>query len=94
MGFTRKTLDLCDYLSKDFSGSSVISLGNPFISNKVLRESNINISNAIRNIFKLRQIPEETVGKGNCSITVIKLERDQKELIMGFNNMHLKELYT
>ena len=51
------------------------------------------IANAIRNIFKLSQIPEETVGKGNCSITVIKLERDQKELIMGFNNMHLKELY-
>lgn len=51
------------------------------------------IANAIRNIFKLRQIPEQTVGKGNCSITVIKLEKDQKELIMGFNNMHLKELY-
>ncbi|MDC3064541.1 hypothetical protein OA092_00105, partial [bacterium] len=46
MGFTIKTLDLCDYLSKDFFGSTVISLGNPFISNKVLRESNINISNA------------------------------------------------
>ena len=51
------------------------------------------IANSIRNIFDLRQIPAETLGNGNCSITVFKIANNKKELIMGFNNMHLKELY-
>tara|TARA_B100000902_G_C27320765_1_gene924300 strand:+ start:5586 stop:6266 length:681 start_codon:yes stop_codon:yes gene_type:complete len=52
------------------------------------------IGNAIRNIFKIRQFHCETVGKGNCSITVIKIDKDKsKELIMSVNNMHLAHLY-
>ena len=51
------------------------------------------IANGIRNIFNLRQIPKKTVGNGNCSLTVIKLGNNKKELIMSFNNIHLNELY-
>ena len=52
------------------------------------------ISNAIRNLFKIRQFSIEKVGKGNCSITVIKIDKDRtKELIMSYNNMHLSHLY-
>ena len=51
------------------------------------------IANGIRNIFDLRQIPEKTVGNGNCCLTVIKLGNNKKELIMSFNNIHLNELY-
>lgn len=51
------------------------------------------IANGIRNIFDLRQIPEKTVGNGNCSLTVIKLGNNKKELIMSYNNIHLNELY-
>ena len=52
------------------------------------------IENAIRNLFKIRQIKKDTVGKANCSITVIKINKDKsKELIMTYNNMHLSHLY-
>ncbi len=52
------------------------------------------IENAIRNIFKIRQIKRDTVGRSNCSITVIKINQDKtKELIMSYNNMHLSHLY-
>jgi len=52
------------------------------------------IENAIRNLFKIRQIKRDTVGRSNCSITVIKINQDKtKELIMSYNNMHLSHLY-
>jgi len=52
------------------------------------------ISNAIRNLFKIREFNNKTVGNGNCFITVIKIHTDKtKELIMSNNNMQLKHLY-
>lgn len=42
MGFSNKTLDLCNNISSEFKGSSVLSLGNPFLSNEIVKKSNTN----------------------------------------------------
>ena len=40
MGFSKKSLEICNKISTHLKGSSVISLGNPFISNEILFKSN------------------------------------------------------
>ncbi len=40
MGFSRNGLEICNKISMHFKGSSVLSLGNPFISNETLFRSN------------------------------------------------------
>ena len=39
MGFSRNTFNICNKISMHLKGSSVISLGNPFISNEILSNS-------------------------------------------------------
>ena len=40
MGFSKNCLEICNKISMHLKGSSVISLGNPFISNETLFKSN------------------------------------------------------
>ena len=65
MGFSVNTLNLCNKISTQLKGTSVLSLGNPFISNKTLRKSTtkkeirekiISLGRDIQSSFLFKQI--------------------------------------
>ena len=52
------------------------------------------IKNLIRNIYEIEEISQNVITDvGNCTLTVIKINDNEKELILSYDNSHLKNLY-
>ncbi len=45
MGFTEKTFNLCNTISRGFKNASILSLGNPFVPEEIIRKSNFSKEN-------------------------------------------------
>ena len=48
----------------------------------------------IKNLFNIKEISENVITEvGNCTLTIIDVSNDKSELILSYDNSHLKDLY-
>ena len=93
-----RALDITKEKSKKIVGERVRIIYDSIISenkNDVLVVTHgAVIKNLIKNIFNIKEISQNIITEvGNCTLTIIDVSNDKSELILSYDNSHLKDLY-